>query len=167
MERDEVQGRCGWSWSSIKATRMDWVKAKKIIILIQMSLGKHPDLPDIPLVTELAKSEEQRQIFKLIFARQVMGRPYMAPPGVPNGRRGDRERFVHRLLRAPFHRGKDEDPDRRNEADQNHQREEAGDPGEESHGAVADQCGRKLGFEPAGDMPPVGAGAQRNQRLLA
>jgi tripartite-type tricarboxylate transporter receptor subunit TctC len=86
MERGEVQGRCGWSWSSIKATRMDWVRSRKIMILIQMSLGKHPDLPEIPLVTDLAKNEEQRQIFKLIFARQVMGRPYMAPPGVPKER---------------------------------------------------------------------------------
>ncbi len=86
MERNEVQGRCGWSWSSIKATRMDWVKSRKIIVLLQMSLSKHPDLPDIPLVTDLAKNDEQRQIFKLIFARQVMGRPYMAPPGVPKER---------------------------------------------------------------------------------
>jgi tripartite-type tricarboxylate transporter receptor subunit TctC len=86
MERDEVQGRCGWSWSSIKATRMDWVKSRKIIVLLQMSLSKHPDLPDIPLVTDLARDDEQRQIFKLIFARQVMGRPYMAPPGVPKER---------------------------------------------------------------------------------
>ena len=86
MERDEVQGRCGWSWSSIKATRMDWVKSRKIIVLLQMSLSKHPDLPDVPLVTDLAKNDEQRQIFKLIFARQVMGRPYMAPPGVPQER---------------------------------------------------------------------------------
>ena len=86
MERNEVQGRCGWSWSSIKATRMDWVKSRKIIVLLQMSLGKHPDLPDIPLVTDLAKNDEQRQIFKLIFARQVMGRPYLAPPGIPADR---------------------------------------------------------------------------------
>jgi len=86
MERDEVQGRCGWSWSSIKATRMDWVKSRKIIVLLQMSLGKHPDLPDIPLVTDLAKNDEQQQIFKLIFARQVMGRPFMTSPGVPKER---------------------------------------------------------------------------------
>jgi tripartite-type tricarboxylate transporter receptor subunit TctC len=86
MERGEVQGRCGWSWSSIKATRMDWIKSRKVVVLLQMSLGKHPDLPDTPLVTDLAKNEDQRQIFKLIFARQVMGRPYMAPPGVPKER---------------------------------------------------------------------------------
>ena len=86
IERGEVQGRCGWSWSSIVATRMDWVTSKKIIVLVQMSLSKHPDLPGVPLIMDLAKTDEQRQIFKLIFARQVMGRPFAAPPGVPADR---------------------------------------------------------------------------------
>jgi tripartite-type tricarboxylate transporter receptor subunit TctC len=86
LERGDIQGRCGWSWSSIKATRPDWIASKKIIVLVQMSLSKHPDLPDVPLIMDLAKTAEQRQIFKLIFARQVMGRPYAAPPGVPGDR---------------------------------------------------------------------------------
>ncbi|MGB7036864.1 MAG: hypothetical protein WBD71_15230, partial [Xanthobacteraceae bacterium] len=86
MERDEVQGRCGWSWSSVVATRMNWITSKKITVLVQMSLSKHPDLPDVPLIMDLAKTDEQRQIFKLIFARQVMGRPFAAPPGVPADR---------------------------------------------------------------------------------
>jgi tripartite-type tricarboxylate transporter receptor subunit TctC len=86
MERNEVQGRCGWSWSSIKSIRRDWVERKKIAILIQMALAKHADLPDVPLVMDFAKTEEQKRIFQLIFARQVMGRPYMAPPGVPADR---------------------------------------------------------------------------------
>jgi tripartite-type tricarboxylate transporter receptor subunit TctC len=86
MERNEVQGRCGWSWSSIKSTRPDWVEKKIISLLVQMSLAKHPDLPDVPLVTDLAKTDEDKQIFKFIFARQVMGRPYMLPPGVPQDR---------------------------------------------------------------------------------
>jgi hypothetical protein len=55
-------------------------------VLAQLSLSKHPDLPDVPLVMDFAKSEDQQQIFKLIFARQVMGRPYLAPPGVPADR---------------------------------------------------------------------------------
>ena len=86
LERGEVQGRCGWSWSSIKTTRFNWVRDKRIIILVQMSLSKHPDLPDVPLIMDLAKTDEQRQIFKMIFARQTMGRPYLAPPGVPADR---------------------------------------------------------------------------------
>jgi tripartite-type tricarboxylate transporter receptor subunit TctC len=86
LERGEVQGRCGWSWSSIVATRKDWITGKKITVLVQMSLSKHPDLPDVPLVMDSAKTNEQRQIFKLIFARQVMGRPFAAPPGMPADR---------------------------------------------------------------------------------
>jgi hypothetical protein len=46
-------------------------------------LAKHPDLPNVPLITDLATSEEQRQIIKLIFARQVMGRPFLMPPALP------------------------------------------------------------------------------------
>ncbi len=86
LERGEVQGRCGWSWSSIKTTRFNWLRDHRIIVLVQMSLSKHPDLPDVPLIVDLAKTDEQRQIFRMIFARQTMGRPYLAPPGVPADR---------------------------------------------------------------------------------
>ena len=61
-------------------------QSKKIVILAQMSLPKHPDLPNVPLIMDFAKTDEQRQIFKLIFARQVMGRPFLAPPGMPADR---------------------------------------------------------------------------------
>ena len=86
MERGELQGRCGWSWSSVKATHGSWIAEKRLNILVQLSLQKHPDLPDVPLVIDLAKTDEERQILKLIFARQVMGRPFLAPPGIPADR---------------------------------------------------------------------------------
>ena len=82
MERGEVNGRCGWSWSSVKTTHPDWIRDKKIKVLVQLALEKHPDLPDVPLIVDLAKTDEQRQVFKLIFARQVMGRPFLAAPGL-------------------------------------------------------------------------------------
>jgi len=83
LERGEVQGRCGWSWSSVMTTRPAWIAEKKIVVLVQMSLAKHPDLPDVPLIMDFAKTDEERQIFKLIFSRQIMGRPFLAPPGLP------------------------------------------------------------------------------------
>jgi tripartite-type tricarboxylate transporter receptor subunit TctC len=86
MERGEVQGRCGWSWSSVLATHKRWVDDKLMNILVQLSLDRHPDLPNVPLAMDLAKTDEQRRIFRLIFARQVMGRPFLAPPGVPSDR---------------------------------------------------------------------------------
>jgi len=86
MERGEVAGRCGWSWSSVKSTHKSWIEDKRMIVLVQLSLTKHPELPDVPLVMDFAKTEEQRQILKMIFARQVMGRPYVAPPNLPADR---------------------------------------------------------------------------------
>jgi tripartite-type tricarboxylate transporter receptor subunit TctC len=86
MERGEVQGRCGWSWSSVKSTHQKWYDEKKFNILMQLALDKHPDLPNVPLIVDLAKTDEQRQILKLVFARQVMGRPFVAPPNVPRER---------------------------------------------------------------------------------
>jgi tripartite-type tricarboxylate transporter receptor subunit TctC len=83
MERGEVQGRCGWSWSSVVATHKSWLDEKKINVLVQLSMHKHPDLPNVPLIMDYAKTDEARQIFKLIFSRQPMGRPFLAPPGVP------------------------------------------------------------------------------------
>jgi tripartite-type tricarboxylate transporter receptor subunit TctC len=86
LERGEVGGRCGWSWSSVKSIRASWVAEKKINLLMQFSLAKHADLPDVPLIMHLAKNDEQRQMFRLIFARQTMGRPYQGPPGMPADR---------------------------------------------------------------------------------
>ncbi len=86
MERGEVMGRCGWSWSSVIATHQHWIDEKKINILVQLSLSKHRDLPDVPLIMEFAKTDEQKQTFKLVFARQPMGRPFLAPPGIPPDR---------------------------------------------------------------------------------
>jgi tripartite-type tricarboxylate transporter receptor subunit TctC len=86
MERGEVQGRCGWSWSSVKSTHGAMIAERKLHVLLQLSLHKHPELPDVPLVVDLARTAEERQILTLIFARQVMGRPFLAPPDIPADR---------------------------------------------------------------------------------
>jgi tripartite-type tricarboxylate transporter receptor subunit TctC len=83
MERGEVMGRCGWSWSSVIATHKSWIDDKKINVLVQLSLSKHADLPHVPLIMDFARTQEQKQIFNLVFARQPMGRPFLAPPGIP------------------------------------------------------------------------------------
>jgi tripartite-type tricarboxylate transporter receptor subunit TctC len=87
IERGEVDGRCGWSWTSIKSTKPTWIPEKKLNVLVQLALDRNPEIPDAPLVTELAKTEQQQQIMKLIFSRQAMGRPYAAPPGLPADRK--------------------------------------------------------------------------------
>ncbi|MGH6768403.1 MAG: hypothetical protein ACRECO_05200, partial [Xanthobacteraceae bacterium] len=86
MERGEVQGRCGWSWSSVKSTRWSWYTDGKVKVLIQLSLEKHEDLPKVPLIVDLADTPDEKQILTLIFARQALGRPFLAPPNVPQAR---------------------------------------------------------------------------------
>jgi hypothetical protein len=86
MERQEVQGRCGWSYTSVKSTRQPWIERKWLNILLQLGLSKHPDLPDVPLIMDLARNDEERGIFKLMFARQVMAWPFVMPAAVPGDR---------------------------------------------------------------------------------
>jgi tripartite-type tricarboxylate transporter receptor subunit TctC len=83
LERGEVQGRCNWSWSSIIGTRSEWVRDKKINLLLQFAEEKHPDLPNVALVSELVKTDQQRQMIDLILSSQTMARPFVAPPDVP------------------------------------------------------------------------------------
>lgn len=88
MERGELDGRCGWSWSSIKAEKGQWLKDGKLNLLVQLTLSDGaPDLKNVPVITAFAKDDRQRQLLNLIFSRQKMGRPFAAPPGVPDDRK--------------------------------------------------------------------------------
>jgi tripartite-type tricarboxylate transporter receptor subunit TctC len=86
MERREVDGYCSFTWSAIKSARPQWVAEKQINVVLQLSLSKHPELSNVPLIMDLAKDEASRQTFALAFGTQKMGRPAAAPPGVPSDR---------------------------------------------------------------------------------
>jgi tripartite-type tricarboxylate transporter receptor subunit TctC len=87
MERGEVDGMCGLSWSTVKTRHGDWLAGKKVNIPVQAGLHKENDIADVPLVMDLVKSPEQAQIVRLILASQEMARPFAAPPGIPDDRR--------------------------------------------------------------------------------
>lgn len=87
MERGEVHGVCGISWSTAKARHMDWIKAGQVNMPVQLGLRKEADIPEVPAVTDLATDGEQKQMVRLILAGQAMARPYTAPPGIPEDRR--------------------------------------------------------------------------------
>ena len=101
MQRGEVEARCGWSWSSVKTNHPQWVKDGTIKLLVQLSLEKHADLPDVPLIMDFIKTAEQRAILRLVFARQVMGRPFLAPPGVPAERLAVLRRAFMETMKDP------------------------------------------------------------------
>jgi tripartite-type tricarboxylate transporter receptor subunit TctC len=101
IERGEVDGRCGWSWSSVKTTRAAWIKEKKLNFLVHLSETKAPELPDVPLIAEFAKTDRQKQILRLVLSRQVVGRPFAAPPGVPEDRKQALRRALDATLKDP------------------------------------------------------------------
>lgn len=86
VERGEVQGRCGFGWASLKATKPDWIQNKKINILAQFSYKPHQELPDVPVMMDMVSKPEDKSALRLIFATQEMGRPFAAPPGIPADR---------------------------------------------------------------------------------
>jgi tripartite-type tricarboxylate transporter receptor subunit TctC len=86
VERGELDGRCGWAYSSIKISKPNWIAEKKIKLLNVLALERSPELPDVPAITEFATSERQKQIFKFVLNAQTLGRPFAAPPGIPADR---------------------------------------------------------------------------------
>jgi tripartite-type tricarboxylate transporter receptor subunit TctC len=86
MEKGEVDGRGSNAWGAWKSTRPDWLRDKKINLLVQIGLTKAPDLPDVPLLIDLASNNEDRAIFKLLSASSTIGRPVFTSPGVPSER---------------------------------------------------------------------------------
>jgi tripartite-type tricarboxylate transporter receptor subunit TctC len=87
MERGEVDGLCGMSWSTLKSRHLQWMNEKKINIIIQAALKKQPELANVPLAIELTRDREQLSILKLFLTSQEMARPFAAPPGIPEDRK--------------------------------------------------------------------------------
>jgi tripartite-type tricarboxylate transporter receptor subunit TctC len=86
MERGEVGGRSSNSWGSWKATRPEWIKDEKINILVQIGLKKAPDLPDVPLLMDLGKTDLDRAAFRMLSSPTTIGRPIFTTPGAPADR---------------------------------------------------------------------------------
>jgi tripartite-type tricarboxylate transporter receptor subunit TctC len=83
LERGEIEGRAGNNFNSLKAENADWLKTGKINIITQVGLERDPEFPDIPLLLDFAKTDEQRQVLKLFSTDVVIGRPFVTSPGVP------------------------------------------------------------------------------------
>lgn len=86
VERGELDGRCGWAYSSIKISKPNWIAEKKIKVLNVLALERSPELPDVPAIMEFAKTERQKQIFRFVLNAQTLGRPFAAPPNIPADR---------------------------------------------------------------------------------
>jgi hypothetical protein len=86
MERGEVQGIGDWSWSSMKAARPEWIRDRKITLLMQASLQGEPELSGVPSAFDFIKSEADRKVLELYLTQKTVARPVIAPPGIPADR---------------------------------------------------------------------------------
>ena len=86
IERHEVDGRGSDSWASMKSTHPDWLRDHAINVLFQIGPRRESDLADVPLWTELAENDDQRQVLQILSGDVSVGRPILTAPGVPTDR---------------------------------------------------------------------------------
>jgi tripartite-type tricarboxylate transporter receptor subunit TctC len=101
MERGETKGLCGLSWSTLKSRHLQWMKDKKLNIIVQAAFKKQPELSDVPLITDVVKDKEQMQIIKLLLTTQELARPFAAPPGIPDDRKAALVAAFDKTMRDP------------------------------------------------------------------
>lgn len=83
VERGEVDGICGLSWTTLKTASPDWVRGNRMNLLVQTGARPMQDLPNVPLLVNYVTNSDDRQVLNLIAAPDDMGRPFLMPPGTP------------------------------------------------------------------------------------
>jgi len=101
IKRGEVDGRCGWSWSSLISWNRDMFEGKQIDVVLQLANRKLDELAGVPLITEVAERADHRAVLNLIVSRQTMARPYVMPPGVPAERLKALQRAFDATMKDP------------------------------------------------------------------
>jgi tripartite-type tricarboxylate transporter receptor subunit TctC len=94
IERGELDGIVGYSWGVARAGNRDDLASGRLKIVMQLGLEKHKELPTVPMLDDFVSNPQDRLVLDLIFSRQAMGRPLLAPPGV--------DPRVTQALRAAF-----------------------------------------------------------------
>ena len=82
IERGELDGIVGYSWGVARSGNKADLASGKLKIVMQLGLEKHKELPTVPMLNDFVTKAEDRQVLELIFSRQAMGRPLVAPPGL-------------------------------------------------------------------------------------
>lgn len=83
LDRGEIDGRGSYTWRDLRVKRADWLKTKKINILLQFGLEREPDLREVPALIDLARNETERAVFTFISSDIPIGKSFVMPPGVP------------------------------------------------------------------------------------
>jgi hypothetical protein len=101
LERGEVQGMCGMINTIVGTQRPDWLRDRKVRILLQIGLERTARMGDAPFVLDYAKSEDDKRVLRLIFGWTIMGRPFLAPPGIPEDRKAALRRAFDETMKDP------------------------------------------------------------------
>ena len=83
LERGEVEGICGLGYSTLSASDPEWIKDHRLNILLQTGEKPQPGLENVPVLINLVKSEEDKQILRALEFPEEIGRPFLMPPGSP------------------------------------------------------------------------------------
>jgi len=86
MERGEVDGHPSAFFSSVRTTRPGWLREKTARAILQYGPKKLAELDDVPFAPDLVAKDDDRLVMQAAFAPLALGRPFLAPPGVPNER---------------------------------------------------------------------------------
>jgi tripartite-type tricarboxylate transporter receptor subunit TctC len=87
MERGEIQGMCGMVYAAVKTSHPEWLREKKVRVLMQIGLEPNREMAGIPFAMNFAKSDDDKRVLRLLVGWTIMGRPYLAPPGIPEDRK--------------------------------------------------------------------------------
>jgi tripartite-type tricarboxylate transporter receptor subunit TctC len=86
MERGELEGMAYWSWTAVKSIHPDWVPQKKINLLFHTGTKPIAEIPDVRLIRNLVTDPTNKQALEFVLAREILGRPFLAPPDMPPDR---------------------------------------------------------------------------------
>src|SRR5262249_86980 len=101
LERGEIEGRAGNNFNSLKAENGEWLRSGKIVLIAQVGLTRDPEFPNVPLMTDFAKTDSDRQILRLFSTDVVIGRPFVTSPGVPTERVALLRRAFDAMMKDP------------------------------------------------------------------
>ena len=101
VENGEVEGEAGKDWTTLTATKPQWIRDRQINIIVQMGMKPHADIKGVPMAIELAKTPDDRRVMEVVFAKFGMSRPFMAPPGLAPERLDTLRRAFDATLQDP------------------------------------------------------------------
>ena len=101
MEKGEIEGTFANALADLETQRPEWIRDKKVRIIVQHGLQRSPELPHVPLLIDLAKTDSDRRALELLLARQEFAKPIFAPPGIPADRLAILRRAFDESMKDP------------------------------------------------------------------